>query len=158
MIQMVRVDDRLLHGQVAYSWKADLGFNAIVIVSESASQDEIRRNAIKLAKPDGVRLAIRNIDDAIELLKNEKLKPLKVFVVTDTIEAASRVLKGVDEKVDLNIGGIQQEENKKPIVSFAYLSNDDLAILDTLNDEGYTVDFKLVPSEKPVYYKDIKRK
>lgn len=157
MIEMIRVDDRLLHGQVAYSWKAYLGFDAIVIVSESASQDELRKSALKLAKPDGVRLAIRNSSDAVDLLNNEKLKPLKVFVVADTIEAANQVLNQLAEKPTLNIGGIQQEENKKPIVSFAYLSDTDFEILDDLDKKGQAIEFRLVPSDKPVSYKSLKK-
>ena len=39
MIQRIRIDDRLLHGQVAFSWKSELGFNAIVIASDAAAND-----------------------------------------------------------------------------------------------------------------------
>ena len=40
MILKIRIDDRLLHGQVAYSWKSALSYDAIVIVSDSAAKDE----------------------------------------------------------------------------------------------------------------------
>ena len=91
MIQLIRIDDRLLHGQVAYSWKAYLGYDAIVIISEDVVKDEIRKMAIKIAKPEGVRLAIRGIKEGVELLNNDKLKALKVFAVTDDIKTASQV-------------------------------------------------------------------
>ena len=42
MILKIRIDDRLLHGQVAYSWKSALSYDAIVIVSDSAAKDEMR--------------------------------------------------------------------------------------------------------------------
>ena len=43
MILKIRIDDRLLHGQVAYSWKSALSYNAIVIASDSAAKDEVRK-------------------------------------------------------------------------------------------------------------------
>ncbi|WP_331836832.1 PTS sugar transporter subunit IIB [Erysipelothrix piscisicarius] len=55
MIQKIRIDDRLLHGQVAYSWKSALNYEAIVIASDDAASDPIRKQALKLAKPDGVK-------------------------------------------------------------------------------------------------------
>lgn len=148
MIQLIRIDDRLLHGQVAVSWKAELNYEAIVIASDSAAEDEIRKAALKLAKPDGVLIAIRSVNDSIELLKNEKLQKLNVFVVTDTIENAQRLYEGLDENPTLNIGGIQQDENKKPVVSYAYLSEQDINILKTLEQDGHSIEFRLVPSDK----------
>ena len=47
MIQLVRIDDRLLHGQVAYSWKSALSYEAIVIANDSATNDEIRKAALE---------------------------------------------------------------------------------------------------------------
>ncbi|MHC5250525.1 PTS sugar transporter subunit IIB [Enterococcus sp. LJL90] len=155
MIELVRVDDRLLHGQVAYSWKADLGYNAIVIVSETAVNDDIRKMAIKMAKPEGVKLAIRNSQDAIELLNNEKLKNLKVFVVTDTIETAQKILTGIDESPVLNIGGIQKAPNKYPLTSFSYISESEKKILKAMSDSGQSIEFRLVPSDKAKMFKDL---
>lgn len=155
MIQIIRVDDRLLHGQVAVSWKADLNYEAIVIASDSAANDKIRTSALKLAKPDGVLIAIRTIEDSIKLLNHEKLQKLRVFVVTDTIEGAQKIIKGVDENPTLNIGGIQQNEGKKPIVTYAYLSEKDVNILKELHNEGVNIEFRLVPSDKATKLKDV---
>ena len=67
MIVKLRIDDRLLHGQVAYSWRAKLSYDAIVIISEDVVNDEIRKMTIKMCCPTGVKLAIRNIVDGIKL-------------------------------------------------------------------------------------------
>ena len=79
MISMIRMDDRLLHGQVAYAWKADLGYNAVVIASDAASKDEFKKKALKMCCPSGIKIAIRPVEEAVELLKNPKLQPLKVL-------------------------------------------------------------------------------
>lgn len=155
MIQLVRVDDRLLHGQVAYSWKAELGYEAIVIVSDSAYEDDVRKMAIKMAKPEGVKLAIRDSNSAIELLNNDLLKDLKVFVVVDNIHTAKKILGNISEKPKLNIGGIQKEEGKQSITKYAFIDNQERQILQELSEKNFDIEFKLVPSDRPKYFKDL---
>ena len=92
MILKIRIDDRLLHGQVAYSWKSALSYDAIVIVSDSAAKDEMRKTALKLCCPDGVKLATRTVEAGAELLKNPKLKGMRVFVIAPDPETVYRLL------------------------------------------------------------------
>ncbi len=53
MIQMIRVDYRLLHGQVAVSWTSALGADCILLVSDTVLNDKLRLQALSLAKPEG---------------------------------------------------------------------------------------------------------
>lgn len=158
MIQLIRVDDRLLHGQVAYSWKAALGYEAIVIANDHAASDVIRKNALQLAKPDGVRIAIRSVEDAITLLNNEKLKKLKVFVIVDTPLDALKIYEGIEETPDLNIGGVQSREDRTELVKAVYLNEQELESLDAIVDRGIHASVRLVPSDSEVLIKDLRVK
>lgn len=57
MIQMIRVDYRLLHGQVAVSWTSALGADCILLVSDTVLNDKLRLQALSLAKPEAARLS-----------------------------------------------------------------------------------------------------
>lgn len=158
MIQLVRIDDRLLHGQVAYSWKAALSYEAIVIANDNASADPIRKSALQLAKPDGVRIAIRSVDDAITLLKNEKIKALKVFVIVDNPQDALRIYKGIDETPDLNIGGVQSQDGRTELTQAVYFNESELEALDEIAERKINVSVKLVPSDSPQDYLNLRKK
>lgn len=54
MIILTRVDHRLLHGQVAFSWTQSIGADCILIANDDVPNNEIRKTTIKLAKPQGV--------------------------------------------------------------------------------------------------------
>lgn len=69
MITLLRVDHRLLHGQVAFSWTQYVGADCILIANDSVPGDELRKTTIKLAKPPSVKLVIKNINDSIEAIK-----------------------------------------------------------------------------------------
>ncbi len=158
MIQLVRIDDRLLHGQVAYSWKAALSYEAIVIANDNAAADPIRKSALQLAKPDGVRIAIRSVDDAITLLKNEKIKALKVFVIVDNPQDALRIYKGIDETPDLNIGGVQSQDGRIELTQAVYFNESELEALDEIAERKINVSVKLVPSDSPQDYLNLRKK
>lgn len=158
MILKVRIDDRLLHGQVAYSWKSALGYNAIVIASNTAANDEIRKTTIKLCCPDGVKLATRTISEAANLLSNAKLDNMKVFVICRNPKSAYELLMKISEKPIVNIGGMQMEEGKVLFSKAVYVSKTDIEYLDKIKNAGYQIEVQEVPSTTIHGYDSLRNK
>lgn len=157
MILKVRIDDRLLHGQVAYSWKAKLGYNAIVIASNEAANDDLRKATIKMCCPDGVKLATRDVDNAIKLLNNEKLKSMKVFVVCPNPKTAYEVVTKLNEKPVVNLGGIQMRDGATFFSKAVYLNDEDREYLDKLVEEGFNIEVQEVPETSVTDYKSLRK-
>lgn len=157
MIIKLRIDDRLLHGQVAYSWKAKLGYNAIVIASDEAANDALRKATIKMCCPEGVKLATRTIDEAIKLLNNEKLKSMKVFVICPDPKSAYKVVTQLDEKPVINLGGMQKKDNSVFFSKAVYMSEEDKAYCDKLNDLGFNIEVQEVPETSMSNYKNLRK-
>ena len=65
MIKLVRLDYRLLHGQVVFSWTGHVGAQRIIVVDDDAASDEMKKSALLLSKPAGVRVNIFTVDKAI---------------------------------------------------------------------------------------------
>ena len=66
MVELCRIDDRLLHGQVAFSWTNELSADCILIANDAVVHDEVFKTTMKLAKPSGVKLVIKNLEDSIK--------------------------------------------------------------------------------------------
>lgn len=156
MISMIRVDDRLLHGQVAYAWKADLGYNAVVIASDIVVDDEVRKMALKMCCPSDVRIAIRSVEEAIKLLKNPKLEKLKVLVVTDNSRDLLKLCEKLDEKPLVNLGGITKGENTVELIKAVNATEEDIKNLDAVVELGYTVECRQVPTDRSVNYTKVR--
>ena len=157
MILKIRIDDRLLHGQVAYSWKSALGYDAIVIVSDSAAKDEMRKTALKLCCPDGVKLATRTVEAGAELLKNPKLKSMKVFVIAPDPETVCRLVELIEEKPVINVGGMQMHEGKKMFSKAVYVDGKDVEYMDRLVEMGYKLEIQDVPATSISEYQTIRK-
>lgn len=158
MIVKMRIDDRLLHGQVAYSWKAKLSYNAIVIISNEAANDPLRKATIKMCCPDGVKLATRTIEEGVKLLKNDQLKKMKVFVICPDPKTAFEVLNLLDEKPVLNLGGMQMKDGTKFFSKAVYLSNEDVEYLDRIQKTGIKIEVQEVPETSMSEYNSLRAK
>lgn len=107
MIKLLRVDHRLLHGQVAFSWTQGLGADCILIANDDVPKNDIRKTTIKLAKPAGVKLVIKTIEDAIAALKSGVTEKYKLFIVVESVEDAYRLATAYPEIKEINLGGMK---------------------------------------------------
>lgn len=158
MIQRIRIDDRLLHGQVAFSWKSELGFNAIVIASDAAANDPMRKQIMKMCCPEGVKLAVRTVEDAAKLLKNPRLEAMKVFVVCPDPVTVKRLFDLIPDRPLVNLGGMAAGEGKRLFSRMVYVGDEDVAALDELDAMGIDIEVQEVPSTAVQSYKHLREK
>ncbi|MFQ7536507.1 MAG: PTS sugar transporter subunit IIB [Clostridium sp.] len=110
MVELCRIDDRLLHGQVAVTWVGAVAPEAILIANDEAATNEMSKLALKMAKPAGVKLAVKTIADAATLLNNPNAKKIKIFLITRTIQDTLELVKMTDCIHRVNIGGVKNKE------------------------------------------------
>ena len=66
MIKLLRVDYRLVHGQVAISWSRHIGADCILVANDEVAKDEMRQSMLRLSKPQGMKLVIKSIEDSVK--------------------------------------------------------------------------------------------
>lgn len=149
MVVILRVDDRLLHGQVAFSWLNFLGPDAIVIANDGVLTNEIQKAAIKMAKPTGVKMSIRSLKGGIDLINDERVRDLKLFVVVRTTEDALTLINNVNEHISfVNIGGLSNRtKGNNKLVKGVYLSDQDIINVKEIMKKVDKVDVRIVPTD-----------
>ena len=70
MIKLLRVDYRLVHGQVAISWSRHIGADCILVANDEVAKDEMRQSMLRLSKPQGMKLVIKSIEDSVKSIKS----------------------------------------------------------------------------------------
>lgn len=147
MIKLVRVDYRLLHGQVAFSWTSKLGADCILLVTDTLLDDPIRVTSVKLAKPPGVKVVVKGIEDSIKAMKSGVTDKYKLFVVCETVEGAVRLAQELEIK-ELNIGGTTPGAGKKKFGPVVYLDKREEEMLKALQEDGVSIYQQTVPDSK----------
>ncbi|MEE0107793.1 MAG: PTS sugar transporter subunit IIB [Merdibacter sp.] len=147
MIKLTRIDHRLLHGQVAFSWTKFLDSDCILIANDELMKDELKMSAMRMAKPTGVKLVMKSIDDSIKALNSGVTDKYKLFVIVASVEDAYRLCKAVDRIKTINVGGMKQREDRRQISKAVFISDEDEKMLRELNDQGIELEVRLVPGD-----------
>lgn len=147
MIKAVRVDHRLVHGQVAFSWTKMLDADCILLASDNLMKDEIKMAAMKLAKPTGVKLVMKTVEDSIKALNSGVTDKYKLFIIVESVEDAYRLANGVENIHSINLGGMKANENRRQIAKAVFVSEDDEKMIRELCNRGVEVNVQLVPSD-----------
>lgn len=149
MIKLLRVDHRLLHGQVAFSWKSHVGADCILIANDAVMKDDLRKTSIKLAKPTGTKLVIKNIEDSIESINSGVTDKYKLLIVVESIKDAETLIKKCGIK-HLNLGGTKATANTRNISKAMNVTNEEEQILRDLVGSGVDVEIQMVPDDSAV--------
>lgn len=148
MITLLRVDHRLLHGQVAFSWTQYVGADCILIANDNVPEDELRKTTIKLAKPPSVKLVIKNINDAIESIKSGVTDKYHLFIVVESVNDAWRIASAVEGIKSINLGGIKAKAGSKNISKAINLLPEEIEQLQQLVGKGVEIEIRQVPNDR----------
>ncbi|VEA06679.1 PTS system, IIb component [Salmonella enterica subsp. salamae] len=144
----LRVDHRLLHGQVAFSWTQYVGADCILIANDSVPHDDLRKTTIKMAKPPAVKLVIKNIADSIEAIKSGVTDKYKLFIVVESVADAYRLARELPDIKSINLGGTKVREGSQNIAKAINLLADEMAQLRELAAGGVEIEIRLVPNDR----------
>lgn len=147
MIKAVRVDYRLLHGQVAVGWTNYLGADCILLVTDTLLDDPIRVQSVKLAKPPGVKVVVKNVEDSIKAINSGITDKYKLFIVCETIEEAVKLGEHI-EMSELNIGGTTPGDGKKQLATVVYVTPKEEELIKNLQEKGVNVVMQMLPDVK----------
>ena len=151
MLVLYRVDDRLVHGQVAEGWVPYLKADELAVVSDEIAADELRSTIMRFATPEGVDLKIMTVNQAAEYLPAAESSARKVLLLLPGLsEAVALLAKGL-KIPSLNIGGMHYSAGKNLSIGKAiFLNDEDCAALKALSASGVKIEGRGVPSDNPV--------
>ena len=148
MIKLIRIDDRLVHGQVAFTWVPSLGIDCLIVANDKIAKDDFQKMTLGLAKPAGVKLLIKSVVDTITFLNDEKNKSVKILVLINSVKDASLLASGVSEINSVNFGGIRAKEGAKLISKAVAVTGEDIAIIKELLQKGIELEIRQIPTDE----------
>lgn len=156
MIKLLRVDHRLLHGQVAVSWFNTAGANTIVIANDDVANDETRKTIMRFAKPANAKLVMTGIDDFIGSVKGGVTDKYDMLVVVDSVADAHKLITETNKIKSLNLGGTRPADDTKNISKTINITQAESELLDELVDQGIEVEIRQLPQDRKIHFKDVK--
>lgn len=150
----IRIDDRLIHGQVATQWTNELGATRIMVINDEISKNEMQKTLLRLAAPPNVSTSIISKETAFKNITSGKYKGQKVLIVVKSpVDILALVNMGLDIK-SINVGNMSTRPDTIRIKATVCVTEEEKSAFQELINKGIEVTAIMVPGEPKVYIKD----
>jgi mannose/fructose/N-acetylgalactosamine-specific phosphotransferase system component IIB len=149
----VRIDNRLVHGQIIESWLPFTDARSIVVVNDSLAKDNLRQQIMSLAIPSGVGISFVAVDAVKKYVIEHKLLDADVLLLFADCPDAKRAFEAGLDFRRLNLGNMHYGPGKKHVCQHIALSKEDENCLDFFMNHGIFLDYRCIPSD-PVQVAD----
>lgn len=159
MITFVRIDDRVIHGQIMTRWLAEKKCDNIIIVDEFLARNKAMGQIYKNVVPTGVKVSIYTEDEAINKVKEAKESNANYFVIFKSVLPLSNMTdKGCMFTNEINIGPASKRPDTIQVVPTIALSNEELNALKNIASRGIKIYFQIVPDAQKIWWEDIQKR
>ena len=149
-----RIDERLIHGQIAAAWVGSLKIDRLMVIDAMAAKTEIQKIAIKMACPQGVKLSILSPGKAVANLNSGKYEGERVFIVVKGTETLKSVVEEGLELDKVNVGNISGKSNTKFVKKAVNVTPEDEAVFRELSGKIHFTS-QLVPTDPEVDFMEL---
>ena len=154
-IGLARIDDRLIHGQVATRWTKETNVNRIIVVSDEVAADKMRSTLLKQVAPPGVTAHVVDVEKAIRVYNNPQYAKDRVMLLfTNPTDVVRMVEGGVDIK-SVNIGGMAFRQGKTQVNNAVSVDEKDIEAFNKLNARGIELEVRKVSSDSRLKMMDL---
>ncbi|MCH7783782.1 PTS sugar transporter subunit IIB [candidate division KSB1 bacterium] len=123
---LVRIDDRLIHGQVTVGWGSFLSPDKILLVSDEIATNEWEKELYEKCVPFNVKISILSVKDAVEGLINNIYEDERVILLAESPAAIVELVNLGAVFQQVNIGGMHYKESKRKILPYVYVDEQDI--------------------------------
>ncbi|NCB33989.1 MAG: PTS mannose/fructose/sorbose transporter subunit IIB [Erysipelotrichia bacterium] len=154
MIKLLRIDERLIHGQVANQWARQLAVNAIVVANDTAAENDLMKMSLHMAAPDGVKVVVRSVKDAIAQLNDPRSSALSIFVVVNCPADALEIVKNVKDIPYVNVGNFgrinKDKMNRRTFADSLYANDDEVRQMQEMISIGVDCEYRMLTTDQKV--------
>lgn len=154
-IGLVRIDDRLIHGQVATRWTKETNVSRIIVVSDEVANDHVRKTLLTQVAPPGVTAHVVDVDKMVRVWNNPKYGQDRVMLLfTNHTDVLRIVEQGVDVK-SVNIGGMAFRQGKTQVNNAVSVDDKDIAAFRKLNERNIELEVRKVSNDPKLNMMDL---
>lgn len=150
MISFIRIDDRLIHGQVVEGWVNYLKATCIVVADDSVAANPLQRSILEVSVPQGLTVVVGRIQDVCGRLRAREFDSERVILLFSKPSDVLLALRSGLECPALNIGGMHFVPGKRKLMDMFAVDDGDLQALKEIAAMGIKVQVQAVPNQRPL--------
>lgn len=164
MIKLIRLDERLIHGQVAIRWSKHLGVDRIVVIDNETAKNNLIKKSLMMAAPPDIKVAIVGMGDGIKMLADPRADSLSILVLVKTPQNLLALINSVKDIKAVNIGNYGRVASKngttvrKAFCLNLYLYDSEVLVIKKILETGVECFYQVTPDDKQEPLKKILKK
>lgn len=154
-VSLVRIDSRLIHGQILEAWVPHTGATLLVVLNDEAAASDLTRSIMAMCVPSTIRVIVAKVSEAAALQVRPDLDGASTIVLVATPRDALAVHEAGLRFDRLNLGNLHFAPGKRQVSACVSLGDEDREALAALEARGVTVEAQAVPRERPKPYREL---
>lgn len=142
-----RIDERLIHGQVAGIWTTSLDTQRIIVINDEAAMDPLQKSSLRMAAPSSMRLSVLTVEEAALNITNGKYGLQRLFLLFKNPTDVWRFVEAGGSIDTINVGNMSYKEGTREITKSIKVLPEEETIFQKIHDHGIQITAQLVPSD-----------
>lgn len=155
VIGLARIDDRLIHGQVATRWTKETNVTRIIVVSDEVAADTVRKTLLTQVAPPGVTAHVVDVAKMIRVYNNPKYAGERVMLLFTNPTDVERIVEGGVKITSVNIGGMAFRQGKTQVNNAISVDATDIEAFKKLNARGIELEARKVSTDQKLKMMDL---
>ena len=155
VIGLARIDDRLIHGQVATRWTKETNVQRIIVVSDEVAADTVRKTLLTQVAPPGVTAHVVDVAKMIRVYNNPKYAGERVMLLFTNPTDVERIVEGGVKITSVNIGGMAFRQGKTQVNNAISVDAKDIEAFNKLNARGIELEARKVSTDQKLKMLDL---
>lgn len=149
-IELVRIDDRLIHGQVVMAWSKAIAVKRMVVIDDKVAVDAIRKMLLETVAPPGVKVSVLTAAQGVEALHSQKFGNEKLLLLFTNPTTILTLIEGNIPISKVNIGGMSFSQGKTQLTKAVSVGEEDRIAFKKLHELGIDLTIQILPNDTPV--------
>lgn len=145
-----RIDERLIHGQVAGIWSTILSTQRIIVANDEAATDPLQKSSLRMAAPSSMRLSVLGVEAAAKNIQSGKYGKQRLFLLFKNPKDVLRFIEAQGPIKTVNVGNMSYKEGAREVTKSIQVLPEEEQIFETIASKGVTVTAQLVPNDPVV--------
>lgn len=145
-----RIDERLIHGQVAGIWSTSLSTQRIIVANDEAATDSLQKSSLRMAAPSSMRLSVLGVEAAAKNIQSGKYGKQRLFLLFKNPKDVLRFIEAQGPIKTVNVGNMSYKEGAREVTKSIQVLPEEEQIFETIASKGVTVTAQLVPNDPVV--------
>ncbi|WP_229677509.1 PTS mannose/fructose/sorbose transporter subunit IIAB [Enterococcus wangshanyuanii] len=145
-----RIDERLIHGQVAGIWSTSLSTQRIIVANDEAASDPLQKSSLRMAAPTSMRLSVLPVEAAAENIRAGKYGKQRLFLLFKNPKDVLRFIEANGPIKTVNVGNMSYKEGAREVTKSIQVLPEEETIFETIASKGVNVTAQLVPNDPSI--------